>query len=169
MSYRRPNGEIRTPTLPLPMAADTASMVSSKKRWRLAILPPYWSVRVLTALLRNWSNRKPLAAMISIPSKPASIATFAACTKSAVTRAISSTVSARGTLGSTGPALPASIQAYTVVFSAATSLGPTGATLPGWIETCDMRPTCHSWAKILPPLACTASVTWRQPWPWVLL
>ena len=32
----------------------------------------------------------------------------------------------------------------------------------GWL----IRPTCHSWAKIRPPLACTASVTLRQPATW---
>lgn len=35
--------------------------------------------------------------------------------------------------------------------------------LPGCSEVCETLPTCQSWAKMRPPAACTASVTWRQP------
>ncbi|GLC91905.1 hypothetical protein Tamer19_13130 [Cupriavidus sp. TA19] len=35
----------------------------------------------------------------------------------------------------------------------------TGAWLSGWKCVCDMRPVCQICRKILPPFACTASVT----------
>ena len=38
----------------------------------------------------------------------------------------------------------------------------TGAAPSGWNTTWEMRPTCQSWAAILPPSACTASVTFLQ-------
>jgi tetratricopeptide (TPR) repeat protein len=55
-------------------------------------------------------------------------------------------------------------------YTAAVKLDPTngaadGATgsSPPWKSGCEMRPTCHSWRKILPPARCTASVILLQP------
>jgi hypothetical protein len=45
----------------------------------------------------------------------------------------------------------------------ANSGGATGLPPFGCSEVCEMRPTCQSCATILPPAACTASVTLRQP------
>ncbi|CFW04180.1 Uncharacterised protein [Bordetella pertussis] len=41
--------------------------------------------------------------------------------------------------------------------------GATGAPCPGCRVVCEMRPTCHNCTTIVPPAACTASVTRRQP------
>ena len=47
----------------------------------------------------------------------------------------------------------------------------TGACPPGCSETWLTRPTCQSWAMILPPSSCTASVTAFQPasWSWLYM
>ena len=42
-----------------------------------------------------------------------------------------------------------------------TSEADTGG-LPSWKDEWLCRPWCHSWAKMTPPLACTASVTSYQ-------
>ena len=36
----------------------------------------------------------------------------------------------------------------------------------GCSDTCEMRPTCHSWITMRPPSACTAFVTLFQPAIW---
>jgi hypothetical protein len=70
---------------------------------------------------------------------------------------ISSTSSARGSETSAKPL-------FTKVFvSARIADGATGAAPPGCKSTCEIRPTCHSCTNMRPPLACTASVTLRQP------
>ncbi len=46
---------------------------------------------------------------------------------------------------------------------AATAEGATGSAPSGCMEEWEMRPVCQIWSTISPPLACTASVTRRQP------
>ena len=41
--------------------------------------------------------------------------------------------------------------------------GATGAALSGCRSVCEMRPTCHSCATMVPPAWCTALVTCFQP------
>ena len=91
-----------------------------------------------------------------MPSKPAAIALRAAWRKSATRRGISSVRSARGADTST---MPSRVKVWA---AAVRAVDDTGA-LPPSSDTCEMRPTCHSCSAILPPAACTASVTRRQP------
>jgi hypothetical protein len=70
---------------------------------------------------------------------------------------ISSSRNARGADTASKPA------AVNVLVFADLAVLDTGACPWGWSETCEMRPTCQSWTTILPPAACTRSVTWRQP------
>ncbi|KAG1241947.1 hypothetical protein G6F65_023261 [Rhizopus arrhizus] len=79
---------------------------------------------------------------------------------------ISAVSSARAGVGSAWPRLPSSRYTNEVFFGAlATGRVPalTGWPPPGCSEACDMRPTCQSWAKIVPCAACTAWVTCFQP------
>ena len=79
---RKPTSK-RSPTDP-----RTASRTSKVNRRRLAMLPPYSSVRRFTNGVQNWSSRW-LVASNSIPSRPASAARRAAEAKSVTTRRIS--------------------------------------------------------------------------------
>ncbi|MDF9813223.1 hypothetical protein M2266_002454 [Streptomyces sp. SPB162] len=97
-----------------------------------------------------------MAPWISTPSKPASIALPAAVAKSAMVARISASSSSRGAMNSFGPSW-----VYTTP-SAATGEAPTGTSPSGSRSGWPIRPACISWAKILPPAACTASVTVRQ-------
>ena len=77
----------------------------------------------------------------------------AARAKLATTAGISTVDSARGSDTGTKP-LPVKVWPL-----AARAVEDTGARPSGWNITCEMRPTCQSCAAILPPSACTASVT----------
>ena len=72
-------------------------------------------------------------------------------------RLVTDAVHARG--AETG-SKPAGVK---VLVWAGLAVDDTGTAPAGSSEVCEMRPTCQIWATILPPRACTASVTRRQP------
>jgi len=97
-----------------------------------------------------------LAACSSTPSKPAALARAVAAAYSCTMRAISGSSSGRGVKQGFLPL------AVCVSPCAAIGDGATGAAPPRK-SGCDTRPMCDSCRKILPPRACMADVTGRQP------
>ena len=101
-----------------------------------------------------------MAAWISTPSAPASMASAAARAKSRTVEATSSEGSSRGAGMSCSPV------GVKICPIAATGEGPTGVRPWGVLSGCPMRPVCMSWMNRWPPASCTASVTWRHPATW---
>lgn len=57
LPWKVAKGERRMPVRLAPTAAETASTTSRPKRARFSRLPPYWSVRLLETVWKNWSIR----------------------------------------------------------------------------------------------------------------
>ena len=93
-----------------------------------------------------------------MPSKPASTASLADCAYSAMARAMSSSVITRGAVWGCMPS-----ESVYISPGQASADGPTHSAPAGRLAACVTRPVCISCTTILPPLACTASVTSFQP------
>ena len=156
MSLNGVTGDRRTPTRPLPIAADGREDFEQQAR------PVFLAAAIGIAALvgrrtQELVDQVAVAGMDLDAVETGRHRIFRRLHEAGDEPGISAVSSARGV---TYSCMPVNVTACPAGRSAE---GATGVAPSGCRSGCEMRPTCQSWMAILPPAACTASVTFFQP------